>query len=90
MTESESQADKWKVVKRLAKPLLDIHCKREAECDYPTEVWIAMDDGTVQKYTLMNKPNLCFEKAWDSLQISIGYQCNYRPKRKDRIHRSKR
>ena len=74
----------------MAKPLLNIHCKTEPECEYPTDAWLAMDDGTVQKYVLVSRPDLKFQKVWDSLQISIGYQYMEKPRRKNRIHRCDR
>lgn len=76
----------------MPKPLLDIHCSDEPGCEYPTDLFVNMDDGTVQQYVLLNKTSMAFKKQWDSLQISIGYQCNYKPKqrRKNRIHRCER
>ena len=74
----------------MAKPILDIHCSHEEGCKYPPDAFINMDDGTVQHYIWVDKPNMAFQKAWDSLQISIGYQCNYRPRRRNRIHRCER
>ena len=71
----------------MAKPILDIHCSYEDGCEYPPDAFINMDDGTVQHYILANKSSMAFQRAWDSLQISIGYQCNLRPRRKNRIHR---
>lgn len=72
----------------MAQPLLDIHCIEESSCDYPTAVRIAMDDGTVQTYTLDNKMDYQFKKVMDCLDKMEGYQ--YRPKRRNRIYRGKR
>ena len=80
-------------MKKLAKPLLDVHCITDPECEYPSAVKIAMDDGTVQTYFLDCPINPNVRKAQtrfdESIQISIGYQ--YKPKkRRNRIHRSQR
>lgn len=76
----------------MAKPILDIHCITVPGCKYPVAVKILMDDNTAQLYTLDSamSPKVIKAKAdfEHSLEISIGYQ--YRPKRKDRIHRGKR
>jgi len=74
----------------MARPLLDIHCITEESCDYPVAVKIAMDDGTIQTYTLDNKMDLQFKKVMSSLEkLTVGYQ--YKSKRrKNRIHRSER
>ena len=76
----------------MAKPLLDIHCVTRPGCKYPVALKVAMEDGTVQEYTLNCNSIPYFHRSQDilaeSIQISIGYQ--YRPKRKDRIHRGKR
>lgn len=76
----------------MAKPLLDISCIEESSCKYPVAVRIAMDDGTIQTYNLECQPHPNFVSAMDALgrmfdciEIS-GYQ--YRPRRKNRIHRS--
>lgn len=71
----------------MKKPLLDIHYSSEPGCEYPTTLFVNMDDGSVQQYVLLNRTDMAFKKQWDSLQISIGYQCNYRPRRRNRIHR---
>lgn len=73
----------------MARPLLDIHCINEPYCDYPVAVKIAMDDGTVQTYTLDNKMDMQFQKVMDSLnKMTVGYQCRPR-RRKNRIHSAK-
>ena len=82
-----------KEMKKLAKPLLDVHCITDPECEYPSAVKIAMDDGTVQTYFLDCPINPNVRKAQtrfdESIQISIGYQ--YKPKkRRNRIHRCDR
>lgn len=84
------QEETDKEVKRVAKPLLDVHCITDPECEYPSAVKIAMDDGTVQTYFLDCPINPNVRKAQtrfdESIQISIGYQ--YKPRRrKNRIHR---
>lgn len=79
-----------KEVTEMAKPLLDVHCIIEESCDYPVAVKIAMDDGTIQTYTLDNKMDYQFQKVMKSLnKLTVGYQ--YKPKRrKNRIHRCDR
>ena len=73
----------------MAKPLLKIHCIVEPYCEYPVALRIAMDDGTVQTYALENKMDVQFQKVMDCLhKMTVGYQ--YRPRRKNRIHRGKR
>lgn len=71
----------------MARPLLDIHCITEESCDYPVAVKVAMDDGTVQTYTLDNKMDLQFKKVMNSLEkLTVGYQYKQRKRRKNRIH----
>lgn len=76
----------------MAKPLVDVHCVTRPGCKYPVALKVAMEDGTVQEYTLNRNIEPYFNRSQDilaeSIQISIGYQ--YRPRRKDRIHRCKR
>jgi len=68
----------------MARPLLDIHCVTDEYCDYPVAVKIAMDDGTIQTYTLDCKSDLQFQKVMDSLEkLTVGYQ--YKGRRKNRI-----
>ena len=80
----------------MAKPLLNIHCNTEPECEYPTEVFINMDDGTIQKYVLKYDQHPNFTEAMDALERMFdcvkvtGYQYNDRPRRKNRIHRCDR
>ena len=74
----------------MAKPLLNIHGKAEDFCEYPTELKVAMDDGTVQTYVLENKTEYQFGNVMKCLnRMKVGYQ--YREpvrKRRSRIHRS--
>jgi len=90
--EDGEQEETAKEVKDVAKPLLDIHCINRNGCKYPVAVKIAMDDGSVQTYTLDSMPSPNVVKATEileqSIEISIGYQ--YRPKRRNRIHRGQR
>jgi hypothetical protein len=68
----------------VARPLLDIHCITDEYCDYPVAVRIAMDDGTIQTYTLDAKEDYQFKKVMDSLKkMTVGYE--YKPRRKNRI-----
>ena len=74
----------------MAKPLLDIHGVRRPGCEYPVVLKVAMDDGTVQEYALVNDVSPCFKRSQDilteSISISIGYQ--FKPKkRRNRTHR---
>ena len=65
----------------MAKPLLDIHCSYEPGCEYPPDLFVNMDDGTVQTYTLENKTDYMFQKVMDSVrQMKVGYP----PQRKRR------
>ena len=86
------QTETEKEVRELARPLLDIHCINRNGCKYPVAVKIAMDDGSVQTYSLDSMPSPNVIKATEileqSIEISIGYQ--YRPKRRNRIHRCDR
>ena len=78
----------------MARPLLDIHCIRKAHCEYPMQVKIAMDDGTVQTYNLeVEQPieNPCFKEAMEALDrlfdcVQVGYKCE-QPKKKNRRNR---
>lgn len=76
----------------MARPLLDIHCIEEPNCEYPAAVKLLMDDGSIQTYVFEGKEPPHIQKARNifeqSLEISIGYQ--YRPKRRNRIHLCKR
>lgn len=71
----------------MAKPILDIHCIMEPGCEYPVAVRLLMDDKTVQTYSLDCKSELQFQKVMDSVHVSIGYEFNTKPRRKNRIHR---
>jgi len=78
----------------MANPLLNIHAVREDCCKYPVALKVAMDDGTVQTYELKCEQHPSFlaamqtmERMVDRIEI-IGYQ--YKPRRKNRIHRDKR
>ena len=101
MTESEFAKEKYlirKEMKRLAKPLLDVHCITEEGCKYPVALKVTMDDGTVQTYDYHCDVQPNFKEAMDALDrmfncITItGYQ--YVPpeqrRRKNRIHRCER
>ena len=76
----------------MPRPILNIHCITARGCDYPVAVRLLMDDSTVQTYVLENSMSPKCQKARcafeESVEISIGYQ--YKPKRKNRIHRSER
>lgn len=73
----------------MAKPILDINCITEPYCEYPVAVRLLMDDGTVQTYGLENKMDFHFQKVMECLhKMEVGYKC--KPRRKNRIHRSKR
>ena len=76
----------------MARPLLDIHCITKPGCKYPVAVKIAMDDGSVKTYNIEEDFSPKFRtftaNMEESIEISIGYQ--YRPKRKNRIHRGQR
>lgn len=76
-------------MRRVARPLLNIHCITEQNCDYPVALRVTMDDGTVQTYNLENKTFYQFRKVLESLdRMTVGYQ--YRGgKRRSRIHRGK-
>ena len=73
----------------MARPLLKVHCIEKDYCEYPVAVKIAMDDGTVQTYTLDCKADYQFDKVMKSLEkLTVGYQ--YKPEtRKRRLHRGK-
>ena len=59
----------------MAKPLLNIHGKTEAFCDYPTELKVPMDDGTVQTYVLENKTGYQFDNVLKCVRkMRTGYQ----------------
>lgn len=74
----------------MAKPLLDIHGICEDYCEYPVELKVAMDDGTVQTYVLENKTEYQFGAVMKCLnRMKVGYQYGYPVKRRGRIHRSK-
>lgn len=75
----------------MARPLLKIHSITEPYCDYPVALKIAMDDGTVQTYTLENKMDYKFDKLMDSVRksVEIGYQYKPKHEKKRRIHRGK-
>ena len=78
--------------KRMAKPILDVHCITAPGCEYPVAVRLLMDDKTVQTYILENSmsPNCQRAKSAfeESIEISIGYQYDPHPRRrKNRIHR---
>lgn len=69
----------------MAKPLLKIHCVTDEFCDYPVAVKIAMDDGTIQTYTLDCKDDLRFQKVMNSLEkLTVGYRYG-RHEKKNRI-----
>lgn len=74
----------------MARPILDIHCIEESSCKYPVAVRLLMDDSTVQTYVLENRVEPQFMKLKECIEISIGYQCNQKPRRKNRIHRCER
>ena len=82
-----NSAEIEKEVKKLAKPLLNIHCIREEGCEYPVAIKVTMDDGTVQTYGLENRTDYLFDKVMESVtKVTVGYR--YKPpKRKNRIHR---
>jgi len=59
----------------MAKPLLNIHGKTEPFCEYPTELKIPMDDGTIQTYILQNKTDYQFENVLKCVRkMRTGYQ----------------
>lgn len=78
----------------MANPLLDVHCIRKPLCEYPMQLKVAMDDGTVQTYNLqveqpIEHPN--FREAMDALDrmfdcIDRGYGTG-RVNRKNRRNR---
>ena len=76
----------------MAKPLADIDYFTEPCCDYPTEVRLAMDDGNVLTYILLNKTAYQFMKikqGLDHLQkMTVGYQY-MGEHRKSRVHKGK-
>ena len=73
----------------MAKPLLDIHCKNEAFCEYPTVLKVAMDDGTIQTYVLEKRTEYQFANIMKNLKnMKVGYQYNEPRKRRSRLHRS--
>ena len=54
----------------MARPLLDVHCIEKVGCEYPMQLKVAMDDGTVQTYNLEVKQpieNPSFREAMDAL-----------------------
>lgn len=68
---------------RVAKPLLDIHCEYEPYCEYPSAIRVAMDDGTIQTYALLNKTEYMFGRVMESLKnMRVGY-----PRTKNRRNR---
>ena len=72
----------------MAKPLLNIHGKVETLCEYPTELKIPMDDGTIQTYVLANKTDIQFENMMHLIRRSINgskYGGSF-GKRNSRIH----
>ena len=75
----------------MAKPLLDIHCIEEQYCDYPVAVKIAMDDGTIQTYTLDHKVDMQLINLTDRLnrftEMTVGYMRKEpKGKKKRRLH----
>ena len=75
---------------RMAKPLLNIHCIEDKYSEYPVQLKVTMDDGTVQTYNLEQKVEPHFEEAMDALDrmfacIQIGYQ--YEPQRQRKYRR---
>ena len=71
----------------MAKPLLDIHCSYEPGCEYPPDLFVNMDDGTVQTYDLRNKNEYKFRNVIESLEkFTVGYQYKQPEKRKRRVH----
>lgn len=80
------QKEIGKKVKRLANPLLEIHCIREPYCEYPVAVRVTMDDGTIQTYELKNKMEYKFGEVLKALdKLTVGYQYNGRHE-KSRVH----
>lgn len=79
----------------MAKPLLDIHCIRKPHCQYPMQLKVAMDDGTIQTYNLQTEqpiehPN--FREAMDALDrmfdcLDFGYHAEKPVRRKYRRNR---
>ena len=89
--QSRKQKKVGKEVKEMAKPLLDIHCKTESFCEYPTVLKVAMDDGTIQTYVLENKTGYQFENVMKCLKrMKVGYQYKEPRQRRNRIHQGKR
>lgn len=71
----------------MAKPLLNIHGKTEQFCEYPTELKVPMDDGTVQTYVLENKTGYQFENVLKCVRrMKVGYQYRGRHE-KSRVHK---
>jgi hypothetical protein len=69
----------------MARPLLDVHCVNRPGCDYPVSLRVAMDDGTVQTYTLEARINF---RVMTFGEIVTGYPKH--PRRRNRLHRCER
>ena len=73
----------------MPKPLADVDFFMEPCCDYPTTVRLAMDDGHVLTYVLLNKTDYQFKKIQDGMnrlqKLTVGYQYRGEHKR-SRIH----
>ena len=71
---------------RMPKPMAkDVNYFMEPCCDYPTMIRLAMDDGQVLTYVLLNKTDYQFMKVKNSLdrltKMTVGYQYRGRHKR---------
>ena len=68
----------------MANPLLDVNCIRKPGCEYPMQIRVAMDDGSVQTYNLEVKQpieNPSFREAMDALDrmmeiVENGFGCS--------------
>lgn len=79
----------------MAKPLLNVHYVRKPGCEYPMQLKVAMDDGTIQTYNLVTEkptPDPNFLEAMAALDrmfecLDIGYKAEKPVQRKYRRNR---